>query len=108
MNTLKYNDSKLKMFLQTLIFKPIRYFKKTLHIDSYMKPEDSDRTSLPRHSPCTQQLNEALTPEDNQSQTHFLLALSHSTGTCSQTVFGWLSVDTSQSRHAINEPSECR
>lgn len=31
MNTLKYNDSKLKMFLQTLIFKPIGYFKETLH-----------------------------------------------------------------------------
>lgn len=50
MNTLKYNDSKLKMFLQTLIFKPIGYFKKAPHTDSYMKPENSDRTALTPNS----------------------------------------------------------
>lgn len=36
MNTFKYNDSKLKTFLQTLTVKPIGYLKKTHDSSSVM------------------------------------------------------------------------
>lgn len=75
MNTFKYNDSKLKMFLQTLISKPAGYCKETPHTGSYMDLENSDRTALPGTALAgTQQLNQAHSSKTRVTSTLLLAA----------------------------------